>query len=166
MENLMFSNLGRRFGVAIALSAGIAAFAQEYNAGDVRIGRPYASPSLKGVTSGAAYLSSLDNTGSQPDRLLRARAAVAGRVELHRMELDAQGVMRMRELNDLVVAPRLPIRMQPGMGLHLMLIDLKRPLKEGDSFPMTLEFERGGKVEVKVVVQSPKAPGGGAMPTH
>jgi len=38
-----------------------------------------------------------------------------------------------------------------------MLIDLKQPLNEGDSFPMTLEFERGGKVEVKVVVQVPKA---------
>ena len=46
--------------------------------------------------------------------------------------------------------------MRPGQGAHLMLIGLPEPLREGASFPMTLEFERGGKTEVKVVVQQPK----------
>jgi len=85
---------------------------------------------------------------------------VAARVEMHEMKVDSGGVMRMRETDAIVVEPKQPIRMQPGSGLHLMLIDLKQPLKEGDTFAMTMEFERAGKVEVKVVVQVPKPRGG------
>ena|SRR5258706_15928661 len=137
-----------------------AAFAHSYSAGDVSIGHPFATPSLQGARSGAAYIANLENTGTQRDRLLRASTPVAQRVELHQMNLDANGVMRMRELDAIEVVPKAaPIKMRPGMGTHLMLIDLKQPLKEGDTFPMTLEFERGGKVEVKVVVQVPKARG-------
>ena len=49
--------------------------------------------------------------------------------------------------------------MQPGTGMHLMLIGLKAPLKEGTSFPMTLQFERAGTVEVTVDVQKSMAGG-------
>jgi copper(I)-binding protein len=55
--------------------------------------------------------------------------------------------------------------MKPGAGLHMMLIGLKEPLKEDASFPMTLEFERAGKVEVKVIVGQPK-PGGAPAEGH
>jgi copper(I)-binding protein len=141
---------------AVAISG--AAFAHGYSAGDVSIGHPFATPSLQGARSGAAYIANLENTGTRRDRLLRASTPVAQRVELHEMNLDANGVMRMRELDAIAVEPKAPaIKMRPGMGTHLMLVDLKQPLKEGDTFPMTLEFERGGKVEVKVVVQVPKA---------
>jgi copper(I)-binding protein len=84
---------------------------------------------------------------------------------MHEMKLDANGVMRMREIDTVVVAPKQAIQMRPGMGMHLMLIGLKQPLKEGETFPMTMEFERAGKVEVKVVVQMPK-PRSGASEEH
>jgi periplasmic copper chaperone A len=77
------------------------------------------------------------------------------------MAVDAQGVMRMREVDGIALAPQARIRMRPGSGMHLMLIGLKEPLKEGARFPMTLEFERAGRVEVTVVVQS-RTPGEGA----
>lgn len=136
--------------------------AHDYRVGDVRIGHPYATPNVPGSTIGAAYIATLENTGSKPDRLLRVSTAVAGRVELHNMNVDAGGVMRMRMVDDIAVAPNSPIEMRPGQGLHFMLMELKQPLKEGDTFPMTMEFERGGKVEVKVVVQVPKARAGDA----
>ena len=132
------------------------AHAHANSAGDVSIGHPYATPSVPGARNGAAYIATLENTGKQPDRLLRASTPVAARTELHTMSMD-DGVMRMREVDALPLAPGAPIKMRPGQGFHFMLMDLKRPLKEGDTFPMTLEFERGGKVEVKVVVQVPKA---------
>jgi copper(I)-binding protein len=72
------------------------------------------------------------------------------------MSVDAQGVMRMREVDGIALAPKAKVQMRPGAGMHLMLIGLKEPLKEGASFPMTLQFERAGKVEVKVIVQTPK----------
>jgi periplasmic copper chaperone A len=133
------------------------ALAHGGSAGDVRIEHPYATPSVAGTSNGAAYIATLENTGKQPDRLLRASTPAAARAELHTMSMD-DGVMRMREVDAIALAPGAAVKMRPGQGYHFMLMGLKKPLKEGDSFPMTLEFERGGKVEVKVVVQVPKAP--------
>ena len=72
------------------------------------------------------------------------------------MAVDAQGVMRMREIDGIALAPKAKLQMRPGTGMHLMLIGLKEPLKEGATFPMTLQFERAGTVEVNVVVQAPQ----------
>ena len=147
-----------RIGLAAALLLlGNLAAAHGSKIGDIAIGHPYASPSLPGTSNGAAYFAMLENSGATADRLLRASTPAAARVELHSMNVDAQGVMRMREIEGIELAPKAVIRMRPGSGLHLMLIGLKAPLKEGASFPMTLEFERAGKVEVSVVVQLPKA---------
>ena len=151
---------------AAALGLGGGARAHDARAGDVRIDHPFATPSLGGARNGAAYIATLENTGSRPDRLLRASAAVAVRTELHTMSVDDGGVMRMREVAEIALAPGAAVKMRPGQGLHIMLMDLKQPLKEGDRFPMTLEFERGGKVEVKVVVQQPKARDGAAAHAH
>ena len=81
------------------------------------------------------------------------------------MNVDAQGVMRMREVDGIALAPKAKVQMKPGAGLHLMLMGLEAPLKEDATFPMTLEFERAGKVEVKVIVGQPK-PAGAAAAGH
>ena len=125
--------------------------------GNIEITHPFATPSLPGATTGAAYFATLANTGSQPDKLVRAATPVAASVELHTMSVDAQGVMRMREVDGIALAPKASIRMRPGMGFHLMLVGLKQPLKEGATFPMSLQFERAGQIEVKVVVQTSRA---------
>lgn len=140
----------------LALAAIGAAHAHDGRAGDIEITHPFATPSREGVANGAAYIATLENTGKQADRLLRASTPVAQRTEVHTMAVDANGVMRMREVDAIVLAPGSPVKMRPGDGYHLMLMGLKQPLKEGDSFPLTLEFERGGKAEVKVIVQVPK----------
>ena len=135
-------------------AAGIAA-AHDYKAGKIRIVHPYAMPSIAGAPHGAAYIATLENTATVPDRLLRASTPAAARVELHTMSMDG-GVMRMREVEAIPVAARETLKMRPGMGFHLMLMQLKVPLKVGDTFPLVLEFERGGKVEVRVDVQQPR----------
>ena len=119
---------------------------------------------IPGTSNGAAYFAALENTGNAGDRLLRATTPAASRVELHTMAVDAQGVMRMREVDGIALAPHAKIEMRPGSGMHLMLIGLKEPLKEGSSFPMTLQFERAGVVEVKVVVQATKPRDGASAP--
>lgn len=142
------------------------AAAHESKVGDVAIGHPFATPSLAGSPNGAAYFVLLENTGTRADKLLRASTPVAARVELHSMAVDARGVMRMREIDAIELPAKAKVRMRPGLGLHLMLVGLKEPLKEGATFPMTLEFERAGKAEVKVVVQTPRprdAAGAGHM---
>ena len=139
-----------------ALFTSPGALAHGGSAGDVSVGHPYATPSVPGTSNGVAYIAKLENTGKQPDRLLRVSTTVAARTEMHTMSVEG-GVMRMREVADIPLVPGAPIKMRPGQGLHFMLIGLKHPLKEGDSFLMTMEFERGGKVEVKVVVVVPTA---------
>jgi len=155
--------LRRAVGAALlSLLAVTGAHAHGGKAGDIEITHPYATPSPAGAPNGAAYIATLENTGQQPDRLLRASSPIAQRTEIHTMSMDG-GVMRMREVGEIALAPGAALKMRPGEGYHFMLMGLKQPLKEGDSFPMTLEFERGGKTEVKVVVQVPKA---GAMAEH
>jgi len=151
-----------------ALAASLAcaaALAHGFRVGDIAIGHPFATASLAGTSNGAAYFTSLENTGAVADRLVRASTPAAARVELHTMAVDAQGVMRMREIDAIALAPKAKLLTRSGSGVHLMLMDLKAPLKEGDSFPMTLQFERAGAVEVKVVVGRPK-PAGAAPEGH
>lgn len=125
-------------------------------AGDIVITHPFATPTPPGARNGAAYFVTLENTGKLPDRLLSASTPVAQSIEIHTMSVDSGGVMRMRELPDIALPPGQPLKMRPGGGLHLMLVGLKQPLVAGDTFVLTLRFERGGRTEVKVVVQVPK----------
>ena len=157
-----FAGALRLWPLALAALASVVA-AHGVRAGDISIDHPFATPSLPGTSNGAAYFVSLENGGSVADRLLRATTPAAARVELHTMKVDAQGVMRMREIDGIVLAPNAKVQLRPGSGMHLMLIGLKEPLKAGTSFPMTLEFERTGKVEVSVSVDAPK-PGGASHP--
>ena len=145
--------------VATLCAATLDAAAHGADVGDIAIGHPYATPSIPGTSNGAAYLASIENKGAVADRLVRASTPAAARVELHTMAVDSQGVMRMREIDGIALAPKAKVQMKPGAGLHMMLIGVKEPLKEDASFPMTLEFERAGKVEVKVVVSRPKPAG-------
>ena len=142
----------------LALAAGMA-HAQTAMAGAVRVGHVFATPSIPGSANGAAYLATLENTGPAADRLVRASTAVATRVELHSMAMDG-GTMRMREIEAIAVPPNETLTMRPGQGFHLMLMQLKAPLKAGDTFPLVLEFEKGGRVEVKVEVHEAKGAAG------
>lgn len=143
------------------LSAGVAQ-AHDFKAGNLRIDHPYATPSRPGLSTGAVYFRHIRNTGKTPDRLLSASTPVAGRVEIHRMQLvhGAQGeVMQMRAVPALDLPAGATVAMKHGStdGHHLMLLDLKAPLKDGDRFPVTLTFEKAGVREVKVWVQTPRA---------
>jgi copper(I)-binding protein len=148
--------------VLLTMLSSTLVYAHGGRAGDITITHPFATPTIPGATYGVAYIVTLENTGKRTDRLLGASTPVAQRAELHKMTVDAANVMRMREVVDIPLTPGVPVKTRPGGGWHIMLVGLKQPLVDGSSFPMTLEFERGGKTEVKVVVQTPRAPSGGA----
>jgi copper(I)-binding protein len=121
--------------------------------GNIDIGHPYARSTAPGQPNGGAYLS-LDNKGGD-DKLLSASAAVANSVELHLMSMDGN-VMRMRQVDGIALPAGKMVELKPG-ALHVMLLGLKAPLKEGDKFPMKLKFEKAGEVEVTVNVEGPAA---------
>jgi copper(I)-binding protein len=139
------------------------ALAHDYSAGDLRIGHPYARSTPPGARVGGAYLS-VDNKGKTADRLLRASTSRAGTTELHSMSMDGN-IMRMRQVPAIEVAAGASVKLAPG-GLHIMLMDLKQPLKTGDKFPMTLVFERAGEVKVDIVVEDAQAQGSGVAHQH
>jgi copper(I)-binding protein len=96
----------------------------------------------------------------EPVALVAVSSPAAGVAELHEMAME-KDVMKMRQIPRLAVAPGKPAELKPG-GYHVMLMDLKQPLKAGDSVPITLTFEKADKsrqtVEVKAEVRALGAP--------
>ncbi len=105
-----------------------------------------------GAAMGAVYFK-LHNGSGESDRLLKLKTSVAASAEAHRTEI-VEGMARMREVSVLHVAPGEKLSFEPG-GLHVMLIGLKRPLKEGQKFELELLFEVAGPRKVRVVVRKP-----------
>lgn len=124
--------------------------------GELLIDHPYALPMPPATRSAAVYFRSLTNRGSQPERLLGARCtAVAQRVEIQRSRLE-QGVVRMRAIAALELPTGSTVKLRHGGDLHLMLLDLHRPLLNGERFELELQFERAGRQMVTVWVQQPR----------
>jgi len=122
----------------------------------IQIDHPWARASSG--STGAVYMT-IKNTGAVDDRLIAAAADVAGQVQLH-IESNDNGVMKMRQISAIDVKAKAAATLKPG-GMHVMLIGLKQPLKVGTSFPLTLTFEKAGKIDVTVAVG--KAGGMGDM---
>lgn len=136
-------------GLVLAL-ASLAAAAHSFKLGEIAIGHPYARSTAPGQSTGGAYLR-LENRGAD-DRLVSVSTPVAQAIELHDMQMDGD-VMRMRQVKDIAVPANQAVVLKPG-GLHLMLVGLKAPLKNGDRFPLTLRFAKAGEVTVEVHVES------------
>jgi len=132
-----------------------AVLGHDYTKGDLQIGHPYTRVTPPGAKAAGAYLS-IDNKGKAADRLLKATSPAAGSVAPHSMSMDGN-VMRMRAVPSIDVGPGASVKLAPG-GLHIMLEDLKQPLKSGDKFPLILHFEKAGQVKVDVQVQDAALP--------
>jgi copper(I)-binding protein len=150
--------------IACVLSGVVAApaRAEEVKAGDLVITQGWSRATPGGAKIGGGYLT-IENKGSASDRLVGASADVAGKVEVHEMATN-NGVMTMRPLDKgLAIDPGKTVKLAPG-GYHLMMFDLKGPLKQGDKLPVTLEFEKAGKVQLSLDVQGvgAQAPAGNA----
>lgn len=103
-----------------------------------------------GATVLGAYMT-VRNQGAREDRLLRVETPAAGRVEIHEMA-GQNGVMRMRPMAYLKLPAGQTAVLQPK-GTHMMLMDLKRPLKAGMRVPMTFHFDRAGRIRRDVPVK-------------
>jgi copper(I)-binding protein len=149
---------------ACLLAAAVVAHAHDFKAGDITIDHPYAPPTVAEQKTGAVYFRHLSNGGDKLDRLLGASTPVARVVEIHSMTMEGD-VMHMRAIAALEVPAGKSLEIKQGGPVHLMLLDLKQPLKDGARFPIVLRFERGGEKEVMVWVQTPRSQGG-AMHVH
>jgi copper(I)-binding protein len=130
---------------------------QFVKAGDLTIEHAHARSSMGNMPNSAAFLQ-IANKGKSDDALLSASAAIAERVELHTMSMEGD-VMKMRAVDSVELKAENTISMKPGQGPHVMLFGLKKTLKAGDKFPMTLNFRKAGAVEVLVEVMDIAAHG-------
>ena len=152
--------------ILAALLLAAPARADDVKAGDLVISQAWTRATPGGAKTGGGFLT-IENKGSAPDKLIGASSDGAGKVEVHEMTMN-NGVMKMRPVEGgLTIDPGKTVKLAPG-GYHLMMTDLKKPLKQGDKMPVTLEFEKAGKVAVTLDVQGvgaqgPAAGGGSDM---
>jgi periplasmic copper chaperone A len=127
-------------------------------AGDIELTGGWARAMLPGQPTGGAYVT-ITNKGAEADRLVGASSPAAGKVEVHTMTV-VNDVMTMRPAEGgLEIPAGGAVELKPG-GFHLMFMQVSQPFQAGGEVPVTLEFERAGKVELVLPVSAAKAPAG------
>ena len=121
-------------------------------AADVDVKTPWVRGTVSGQQATGAFMEITSKSGAA---IIGASSPVSGVTEVHEMKMDG-GVMKMRAVARLDLPAGKPVKLQPG-GYHVMLMDLKQPLKKGDLVPLTLKFEGKDKsvetIEVKAEVR-------------
>ncbi len=129
----------------LAASALFLASAAAY--ADVTVSDAWARATAPGQEVGAAYMTLKSDKAAT---LAALSSPAAGSVEIHEMSMK-NGVMKMRMLDKLTLPAGKVVKLEPG-GFHLMLIDLKKPLKVGEKIELTLALKDGkGKTDTQTV---------------
>jgi copper(I)-binding protein len=150
MDRRLLLQIAAAVGLTLASILAIAV-ASRADAQKIEVRDAFARATIGASMNGVVYLT-VENRAAVPDRLLGATTPAAERAELHEHRRDGN-VLRMRRLDAVEVAPHAAVEFRPG-GTHVMLLGLKTPLKEGESFPLSLEFETAGRITIEVPVKS------------
>lgn len=143
--------------LSIACAATSAGATEPVTAGNLTIEPGWARASATPVAKAGAAFFTIRNTGAADDTLIGAESAVAGKTEVHAHKHE-NGIMKMMPAGDVIVPAGGMVMMKPG-DLHVMLMGLNAPLKEGGHFEVTLKFLSAGNVTVPVTIMSVAAKG-------
>lgn len=135
---------------ALALIVASPAEAHETTVKGVTIANPWARATPGGANVGGAFFQMRTAPGVD-DRLIAARSPVAGVAEIHNHIMEG-GIARMRRVDGIALTGGQSVTLEPG-GYHIMLMDLKEPLNKGETFRMTLVFQKAGEIEVEGSIQ-------------
>ena len=142
----------------LALAAGlVVASAALAQTGQLEVNNAWARATAGKADTGVAYVAIQSPTA---DRLVSLSTPAAKKAELHTMSMQGT-VMKMRPLSGLDIPAGQPVMLKPG-GDHIMLMGLSQPLRAGQTFPLTLDFEKAGSRTVTVTVEKAGATGPGA----
>lgn len=150
--------LKRRFLTALAVSVAITGAAmahdtgsgESWQLGDLTITGPFSRATLPNAPVAGGFLT-VTNGGAEEDRLVAAASDAASHVEIHEMAVEGD-VMKMRQLPDgLPIPAGETVELRPG-GLHLMFMQLRHPLVEGETVDVTLTFEKAGEIELPLAI--------------
>ena len=142
----------RNIGIAaIAAIAAAPIAAASVRIGSLAIDGAWSRETAAGQVVAGGFMT-ISNKGASEDRLVSGTSPVAAEVQLHTMTIDG-GVMRMRQLAGGIAVPaRGTLELKPG-SYHIMFMGLRRQLRQGERFPVTLRFQRAGNVTVQFAVQ-------------
>ena len=150
----------RLFPILCVLALAVPAWAKDYTLGSLQIHEPWTRATPPTAPAGGGFLT-ITNTGTTPDRLVAVQSAMATKVEIHEMKMDGN-VMRMREVEKgLEIPPGATVELKPG-GFHVMFMGLKAPFAKDKPVPVTLVFEKAGKIDIELAVE----PMGAGKPGH
>lgn len=147
---IRFRHLALLLGAAASLSALNAQAAEA----DLSVADAYVRLAPPGTPTTGAFMT-IKNAGTADRKLLKADSPIARSVELHN-HINDNGVMKMRQVAEIDVKAKGQAVLKPG-SYHIMLIDLKAPLKEGETVPMTLTFDDGSTKQLDAPIKKPQA---------
>ena len=119
--------------------------------GPLEVDTPWARATIGTARPGVAYVT-FRNTGDQLEELVDISTPAAAHPEVHAMS-EEDGVMKMRPAGPLELPPGAEVHLEPG-GMHIMLMELRQPLKEGESIPITFTFRQAGDITVSAPITS------------
>src|SRR5579863_3843573 len=147
-------------GFAVAQFAAASAQAAGYDVGKIHIAEPWARATPKGASTGAGYMT-ITNNGPAPDRVTCVSSDAGAQCQIHSMTMEG-GIMRMRPVEGgLEIKPGETVTLKPG-GYHMMFVDLKHQLMQGQTVKATLKFDHAGTVDVDYPIAAIGAPAPGA----
>ena len=129
----------------------------------VQIENAWIRPTAPGAKVAAGYMV-IRNAGATADKLVSASSPAAERVETHVTMKDGD-ILRMREVKGYDVPAKGAFELRPG-GAHLMLVNIKTPLAQGQKVPALLRFEKAGEVKAEFSVGQPAGAGHGHHKGH
>lgn len=113
----------------------------------------YVRETIPGTTISSAYMK-ITNKSEKSVTLVGASSKISPRIEIHQHTMK-NGMMRMRQLDSIVIAANETVILQPS-GLHLMIFELNKPLKDKTSIQITLQFLAREALTIQLPVQSIK----------
>ncbi|MDP1526128.1 MAG: copper chaperone PCu(A)C [Rhodocyclaceae bacterium] len=142
--------MNKHFALTLLLATSFATPVFAAGAADqISVFDPYVRMAPPGAKTTGAFMV-IKNAGDKDTQLVSANAQAANVTELHN-HINDNGVMRMRQVKEIAVPAKGEAVLKPG-GYHVMLIDMKAPLKEGDHVVIKLGFGDGSSKEVHASV--------------
>lgn len=121
-----------------------------YNVGKLEIEHPWSRETPPNATVAGAFLK-VKNQGDVEDTLVSAESPIAEKVELH-AHVHENGMMKMRQVEGIAIPANGSEVLKPG-SYHVMLFGMKKAPRDGETFPMTLNFEKSGSIDIEVSVK-------------
>jgi copper(I)-binding protein len=140
----------------VAITLAFPTLADSFRVGDLVVESPWFRASAGAAKSGVAFMAIMNNGGTA-DHLVSVSSTAAKMAHLHTTIME-NDVMKMRALDALEIPVGGMAILKPG-STHVMFMGLNAPLKEGETFPLTLEFEKAGTLEITANVMKVGAMG-------